>query len=343
MLQHVGDNAAAVHDAVRQRLGRVDRRDPARRCSRSSSRAADRFFGEPMLNVDDLIQTRRRPRRRQHPRGRPAHELAEALRDVPAVAAVGALRAAARGRRSREAAARVLLRRGAPAVRRRAEGAARQGRAGRAARSARKASACTSSRRIRSTFPDTVLGQLGNRVQHALRAFTPRDQKAVRAAAETMRAESRTIASSRRSASSASARRSCRCSTSKAGPAMTRARVRDPARQPRRRASPPTSERRLIAASPLAAALRAVDRPRVRVRAAQGARRGVDAERGRSGERAGPAPAAAHSRRKASSAASRRTSCSAAAVRAAGASRRGSSRRSRRARRARSARRPAAR
>jgi hypothetical protein len=32
-----------------------------------------------------------------------------------------------------------------------------------------------------------VLGQLGNRVQHALRAFTPRDQKAVQAAAETMR------------------------------------------------------------------------------------------------------------------------------------------------------------
>src|SRR5215471_13718787 len=35
--------------------------------------------------------------------------------------------------------------------------------------------------------PDTVLTQLGNRVQHALRAFTPRDQKAVRAAAETFR------------------------------------------------------------------------------------------------------------------------------------------------------------
>jgi len=35
--------------------------------------------------------------------------------------------------------------------------------------------------------PDTVLGQLGNRVQHALRAFTPRDQKAVKAAAQTMR------------------------------------------------------------------------------------------------------------------------------------------------------------
>lgn len=37
--------------------------------------------------------------------------------------------------------------------------------------------------------PDTVLGQLGNRVQHALRAFTPRDQKAVRVAAETFRSD----------------------------------------------------------------------------------------------------------------------------------------------------------
>jgi hypothetical protein len=36
-------------------------------------------------------------------------------------------------------------------------------------------------------LPETVLGQLGNRVQHALRAFTPRDQKAVKVAAETFR------------------------------------------------------------------------------------------------------------------------------------------------------------
>lgn len=36
-------------------------------------------------------------------------------------------------------------------------------------------------------IPDTVLGQLGNRVQHGLRAFTPRDQKAVKTAAQTMR------------------------------------------------------------------------------------------------------------------------------------------------------------
>lgn len=37
-------------------------------------------------------------------------------------------------------------------------------------------------------IPETILGQLGNRVQHALRAYTPRDQKAVRTAAETFRA-----------------------------------------------------------------------------------------------------------------------------------------------------------
>ncbi|MDH4181045.1 MAG: DUF853 domain-containing protein, partial [Betaproteobacteria bacterium] len=37
-------------------------------------------------------------------------------------------------------------------------------------------------------IPERILGQLGNRIQHALRAFTPRDQKAVKAAASTMRA-----------------------------------------------------------------------------------------------------------------------------------------------------------
>src|SRR5207247_10924088 len=36
-------------------------------------------------------------------------------------------------------------------------------------------------------IPESVLGQLGNRVQHALRAFTPKDQKAVKTAADTFR------------------------------------------------------------------------------------------------------------------------------------------------------------
>jgi hypothetical protein len=40
-------------------------------------------------------------------------------------------------------------------------------------------------------IPEEVAGQLGNRVQHALRAYTPRDQKAIRAAAETFRANPR--------------------------------------------------------------------------------------------------------------------------------------------------------
>lgn len=36
-------------------------------------------------------------------------------------------------------------------------------------------------------LPESILGQLGNRIQHALRAFTPRDQKAVKTAAQTFR------------------------------------------------------------------------------------------------------------------------------------------------------------
>src|SRR6185295_15555058 len=40
-------------------------------------------------------------------------------------------------------------------------------------------------------IPENVLGQLGNRVQHALRAFTPKDQKAVKSAAQTFRSNPR--------------------------------------------------------------------------------------------------------------------------------------------------------
>ncbi len=38
---------------------------------------------------------------------------------------------------------------------------------------------------ISDDVPNEILGQLGNRIQHALRAYTPRDQKAVQTAAET--------------------------------------------------------------------------------------------------------------------------------------------------------------
>ena len=76
---------------------------------------------------------RKWPRHDQHPRRRQADDQPEALRDLPAVAAVRTVRGASRGRRSGQAQARLLLRRGASAVRRRAAGAAGQDRAGRAA------------------------------------------------------------------------------------------------------------------------------------------------------------------------------------------------------------------
>ena len=68
--------------------------------------------------------------------------------------------------------------------------------------------------------PETVLGQLGNRVQHALRAFTPRDQKAVKAAAETMRANPEARHRKGDHASSASAKRSISFLDEKGRPGM---------------------------------------------------------------------------------------------------------------------------
>ena len=90
-------------------------------CCRLEQQGGDRFFGEPMLNIDDLLQTvdggkgvvniLAADKLMQSP---------QALLDVAAVAAVRAVRAPARSRRPRQAEARVLLRRGAPAVHRRA-------------------------------------------------------------------------------------------------------------------------------------------------------------------------------------------------------------------------------
>ena len=133
MLQYVGDNARTFQTQLRQRLGGVDRRDPARPAraraagrrqvlrradARTSTTCCRPTAGRGDVNIlaaDQLMQS------------------PEALLDVAAVAAGRAVRAAARGRRPRQAEARVLLRRGAPAVHRRAEGAAREDRAGRAA------------------------------------------------------------------------------------------------------------------------------------------------------------------------------------------------------------------
>ena len=100
-------------------VARTGRRRPVLRRARARSRR---------LHAPGSV----RPRHRQHPRRRPADPEAEAVHDVPALDAVGAVRETARSRRSRSAQARVLLRRSAPAVRRCAAGAAPARRAGRA-------------------------------------------------------------------------------------------------------------------------------------------------------------------------------------------------------------------
>ena len=85
----------------------------------------------------------------------------------------------------RQAQARVLLRRGAPAVRRRHRGVPRVGRADRAPDPLQGRRRVLRDPDARTTCPASVLGQLGNRVQHALRAFTPDDAKALKAAVST--------------------------------------------------------------------------------------------------------------------------------------------------------------
>ena len=132
MLQHVGEHAAEFTteygNVSAASVGAIQRGLLA-----LEAQGVEQLFGEPMLEHRRSAANRERPRRRQHPRGRSAHERAEALRDAAAVDALGAVRAVARGRRSREAATRVLLRRSASAVHRRAEGAAREDRASGAA------------------------------------------------------------------------------------------------------------------------------------------------------------------------------------------------------------------
>ena len=68
MLQCVGDRAKEFRTGVRQHLGRVDRRDLNERLLGVEQQGGDKFFGEPMLDVDDLLQTDSRPRRGQRAR-----------------------------------------------------------------------------------------------------------------------------------------------------------------------------------------------------------------------------------------------------------------------------------
>ena len=91
------------------------------------SQGGDKLFGEPALELADLMRTDRTAA--GYINLLAADKLMQSpqrLRDAAAVAALRAVRAAARGRRPRQAQARLLLRRGAPALRRRACCAARR-------------------------------------------------------------------------------------------------------------------------------------------------------------------------------------------------------------------------
>ena len=129
----------------------------------------------------------RRPRHHQRARRRQADGKPAALRDLPAVAAVRTVRGAcprSATRRSRSSCfffdeAHLLFTDAPKALLDKIEQVVRLIRS--------KGVGVYFVTQNPLDVPDKVLAQLGNRVQHALRAFTPRDQKAVKAAAETFR------------------------------------------------------------------------------------------------------------------------------------------------------------
>ncbi len=187
LLQFVGDNAAkfkteygnvssASIGAIQRGLLQID------------EQGGDRFFGEPMLNIEDLMQTDSSGRGiinvlaadklLSNPRLYASFLLwllAELFENLPEV-----------GDRDKPKLvfffdeAHLLFSEAPPALLEKVEQVVRLIRS--------KGVGVYFVTQNPLDIPDKVLGQLGNRVQHALRAFTPRDQKAVKSVAETMRA-----------------------------------------------------------------------------------------------------------------------------------------------------------
>jgi len=192
MLQHVGDNAAQFQTGYGNisaaSVGAIQRG-----LMQIEAQGGDRFFGEPMLDVNDLLQTAPAPGGGK-PQGVVNILVADRLLTSPRLYATFLLwmlselyeRLPEVGDLDKpklvfffdeahllfDEAPKVLLERIELVVR------------------------LVRSKGVGVFFvtqnpldiPDSILAQLGNRVQHALRAFTPRDQKAVKAAATTMRA-----------------------------------------------------------------------------------------------------------------------------------------------------------
>ena len=186
MLQHVGDNAAQY----KTQYGNVSSASVGaiqRGLLQIEEQGGDRFFGEPMLNIDDLLQT-------VDGRGIVNILAADKLMNAPRLYSTFLLWLLAELYENLPEVgdldqpklvfffdeAHLLFSEAPPALLERIEQVVRLIRS--------KGVGVYFVTQNPLDVPDKVLGQLGNRVQHALRAFTPRDQKAVKAAAETMRA-----------------------------------------------------------------------------------------------------------------------------------------------------------
>ncbi len=185
MLQHVGDNAAQY----KTQYGNVSSASVGaiqRGLLQIEEQGGDRFFGEPMLNIDDLIQT-------VDGRGIVNILAADKLMTSPRLYSTFLLWLLAElyenlpevGDRDKPKLvfffdeAHLLFSEAPPALLERIEQVVRLIRS--------KGVGVYFVTQNPLDVPDKVLGQLGNRVQHALRAFTPRDQKAVKSVADTMR------------------------------------------------------------------------------------------------------------------------------------------------------------
>jgi len=185
MLQHVGDNAAqfttAYGNISAASVGAIQRG-----LLGLESQGADRFFGEPMLNIADLMQT-------EGARGVVNVLAADKLMHAPRLYATFLLWLLAElfeqlpevGDPDKPRLvfffdeAHLLFDDAPKALVQKVEQVVRLIRS--------KGVGVYFVTQNPLDIPESVLGQLGNRVQHALRALTPRDQKAVKAAAETMR------------------------------------------------------------------------------------------------------------------------------------------------------------
>jgi hypothetical protein len=189
MLQHVGDNAAqyktAYGNVSAASIGAIQRGLLA-----LENQGAAQFFGEPMLDIADLMQTRDAP---SGPRGVVNVLAAAALMSSPKLYSSFLLWLLAElfeqlpevGDPDKPRLvfffdeAHLLFSEAPKALLEKVEQVVRLIRS--------KGVGVYFVTQNPLDVPDRVLGQLGNRVQHALRAFTPRDQKAVKTAAETLR------------------------------------------------------------------------------------------------------------------------------------------------------------